>query len=799
MRAIGKLALVGLSLTLCQTGVPKQAVAEEAVPSVPLALTCILPEKQAPYEYRLTDQLTATRVSLRADESASFSFDEAPQGLVVKWYEVPTQYTVRQYDIDAVLLSEETAATGSLNRYHALSADCRSVTIDSDEAVAISEIAVYGQGALPADVQQWEPTEEKVDLLIVAAQPGAELSQFAGLLPAYAVERDIATAVVYMTDCGRRARAEEALTGLWGIGIKNEPVFAGFISDNNDLEFVVETMWEKDATVGYLTELIGSLNPKVVVTHAPMGEGILSTHAFTGKCVTEAVAAAAEQGLWQVDKLYLNGESADATRLNQELPLAAYGGRTAYGVAKEAYRAHVSQQLYWPTLSDAGYTLAATTVGEDVQKDDLFEHIDTAALIRHAAPTIAPTATPAPVEATAVPTVQPAPTPIAALPFAKGMDMQRLALGILIVGLLMSAALLLIFRKHLRKPWSVCALLLPCMAGVVLFLLLGGMPPKMENAAAAQGPLPSEAVLPTDTPAPTDTPKPTDTPTPAPAETAYVPPFEEVTFDTEHGYWAYRSPLLSVSVQRIYAENRGDPLCYFVADIVAADAYQLRPAFGSDAHTGGRAEYPWDIARTSRAVLLITGDNMIRSDTGQKGVIIRDGRLFLNNDQEDTLAVYPDMSLRIEKKWNQNATRMLEDGVENSFSFGPTLVIDGKVNPNAYKHRVNPRNPRAGLGMVEPGHYVAIVVDGRQKEYSIGLNMTDFAALFTEYGCQVAYNMDGGLSACMVFMGMQLNNHDALGLRDAGESAEQRKISDGVMFGYSELVPTAEEMEALED
>lgn len=49
------------------------------------------------------------------------------------------------------------------------------------------------------------------------------------------------------------------------------------------------------------------------------------------------------------------------------------------------------------------------------------------------------------------------------------------------------------------------------------------------------------------------------------------------------------------------------------------------------------------------------------------------------------------------------------------------------------------------------------MVDGRLPHYSHGLLLSEFAKLFEKEGCVMAYNLDGGASATMVFMGEYIN------------------------------------------
>ena len=70
--------------------------------------------------------------------------------------------------------------------------------------------------------------------------------------------------------------------------------------------------------------------------------------------------------------------------------------------------------------------------------------------------------------------------------------------------------------------------------------------------------------------------------------------------------------------------------------------------------------------------------------------------------------------------------------------------------------------------MVEAGHYVVIVTDGRQ-ESSRGLTLSEFAKLFEDRGCITAYNLDGGGTSVMFFENEMISSPSG---------AEERSISD---------------------
>ncbi|MEZ4628297.1 MAG: phosphodiester glycosidase family protein [Eubacteriales bacterium] len=277
-------------------------------------------------------------------------------------------------------------------------------------------------------------------------------------------------------------------------------------------------------------------------------------------------------------------------------------------------------------------------------------------------------------------------------------------------------------------------------------------------------------------------------------------PAEVVTVDEENGHWEYRTDTLSVMIDRVNTEytNYGGktyPLVYFVAHIRMREINAFRTVQSADNRNGAGAIKPWILARRNKAVLMITGDNLTESDTQYKSILIRDGKVFLDSAKCDIMAMYPDMTLKIYSPGEINASELLMDGVREAFSFAPSFIRDGAFTTEDVDHTArigNETNPRTGLGMVEPGHFVAIVVDGRQKDYSYGMRLSAFGELFVKEGCVEAYNLDGGVSACMLFMGEQLNRH---GNKRVGtvEDTYQRRIPDGLVWGYSDTVPSEDD------
>ncbi len=304
--------------------------------------------------------------------------------------------------------------------------------------------------------------------------------------------------------------------------------------------------------------------------------------------------------------------------------------------------------------------------------------------------------------------------------------------------------------------------------------------PQIEQTAAALELSPTPVVKPY-VPKPTISvePLPKPTPTVVPVDPYFLPEGEEVIEDEKNGYWLYRSPVLFVEINRI--REKAGPKTYFVADIRFKEGQTERAGFGSPKKPGKSYGALYKIAKQYQAVIAVNGDYITKVTGDKKGIIIRDGKEFLNKKKMDTLAFYPDGTMRVFRPGETTAKKLIEDGVKNTFSFGPTLINNGVIEPKLNKCRLQRRNPRTAVGMIEPYHYIFVVVDGRQRRYSVGMTMQQLAELFAKYNCQVAYNLDGGRSATMSFMGKNINRYN-------GSLTGQRKVPDALMFGFTDLL-----------
>ena len=226
----------------------------------------------------------------------------------------------------------------------------------------------------------------------------------------------------------------------------------------------------------------------------------------------------------------------------------------------------------------------------------------------------------------------------------------------------------------------------------------------------------------------------------------------------------YTSASTSLSIEKVSVGSGADAVTYFVADITAGDVTLIRSAFAKDSFGTNIIDYPSSIAATKNAVLAINGDYYGFRETG---IVVRNGVAYRDKGARQGLALRRDGSMALYDETATNAAALIADGVYHTLSFGPGLVADGtvvagidsiEIDTNFGNHSIQGDQPRTGVGMIQPGRFLWIVVDGRSTGYSRGVTLPEFAQLFADRGATVAYNLDGGGSSAMVFNGALVNN-----------------------------------------
>jgi len=651
-----------------------------------------------------------------------------------------------------------------------------------------------------------------VDVMLVCAHPGDEYLFLGGVLPLYAGEQGRSTVVVYLCESNEESQSS-AKKALLRFGDKAQAVFGSFSANYASTEEEQLQYWNSREVITYLVGIIRQYKPAVVLTHQPLGEYGNGAHIVASNSTFMAVRYApdsgrypessASYGAWQVQRLFFHQYGENLITLDRSQPIARFNDMTALEMDQQGYACY--PKTYPIKITDeAGYTSAqyglASAVDEalfDPSKGDIFAGLDASLLGPTITPYIAPSPTPICTTTTESGIVISATSPIAV---SVSEDITTATSTLIVIlticcGLVGFAALLgAIFQKK-GSRFRVASIII-CVAFLLGAVLLN-IGCFRQNSVAAPKPEQLQTETVKTTPNPTNNVKvivnSEPTPIPDPWDQYFrsaSDPAEVVVIDPENEHWEYRSDKLSILIDRVHiTKPNGKPITYCIANI------RMR---GEDAFLAGvrndnpleqpRLEHAWHMARRYRAILGITGDNLIQADVNEKGILMRNGKVYSINQAQDILAFYSsDLTVKIFKPRTISVEELKEQGVQNTFSFGPTMLNNGVRDLSSRRQRLGKQNPRCGIGMVEPGHFIAITVDGRQNNYSVGMSIEEFTQLFYLTGCQIAYNLDGGASTAMIFMGECLNQHSGI------NSDVQRPWTDGLFWGKSELVPTVDD------
>lgn len=224
--------------------------------------------------------------------------------------------------------------------------------------------------------------------------------------------------------------------------------------------------------------------------------------------------------------------------------------------------------------------------------------------------------------------------------------------------------------------------------------------------------------------------------------------------DVQQTAHSYKNANISVTIDTV----EKDGVVYFLADIYVADIKYFKTAFAKNADVLASEEHTDKIAQEVNAIIAINGDSCLRTN----GLIVRNGSLYpMGSTDADLLIMYQDGSMVTLSAAEADKDKIIAEAPYQVWAFGPMLLKDGQAiteftSPQHIAGSAN--NPRTAVGYYEPGHYCFLVVDGRQEGYSYpGMSCAQMSVLFQELGCKAAYNLDGGKTSEMAFMGELFN------------------------------------------
>ena len=248
----------------------------------------------------------------------------------------------------------------------------------------------------------------------------------------------------------------------------------------------------------------------------------------------------------------------------------------------------------------------------------------------------------------------------------------------------------------------------------------------------------------------------------APSDFSAAFPDEDTGAQALH---SYQSDTLRIAVNRVQ-ENE---ITYYVADIWIKNIDVFQTAFAKGRYGQGIHEAPVAMAENNHAIFAVTGDYY---GARAKGIVIRNGELYRDTLFSDICVLFADGVMETYTKDEFSIDSAIERRAYQAWSFGPRLLDNGQPIEE-FTDAIKGKNPRCAIGYYEPGHYCLVIVDGRQPGYSVGMTLAELSKLFYDLGCTIAYNLDGGQTAMMVFEGKPVNQAYKGG----------RQTSDIIYFG----------------
>ena len=365
------------------------------------------------YKKGLFDNVTTYSYVLKPEDAFSLVSEKGIASVYFLFDEVPGEFLITDNETGVMKTFGRGFLHECVDLESAFGRAPKSIRLSFPEkGVRLNEIYAFTSGELPGFVQQWEePVEGETDLVLFSTHGDDEQLFFAGLLPYYAGEREYRVQVVYLTDHNNnsRKRIHEMLDGLWTVGVRAYPVFGTFPDIySGSLEEALQNYRDvgirEEELLRFVVEQLRRFRPKVAVGHDLAGEYGHGMHKLYADLLCKAVKISADParypelaekyGLWDVPKTYLHLYKENPIRMNWDVPLETFDGKTAYEVTRDlgfpCHKTQVRAYIWYfrgsPTAdsvdeySPCDFGLYRSTVGPDLEKNDFFENLTTYAV-----------------------------------------------------------------------------------------------------------------------------------------------------------------------------------------------------------------------------------------------------------------------------------------------------------------------------------------------------------------------------------------------------------------------------------
>lgn len=225
----------------------------------------------------------------------------------------------------------------------------------------------------------------------------------------------------------------------------------------------------------------------------------------------------------------------------------------------------------------------------------------------------------------------------------------------------------------------------------------------------------------------------------------------DVYIHEQENYWCYTSEESKVTIEKFRRYNSD----VYIADIEITDAKQFKHVYASDT-LDGTLRTVTDMTNKYNPIIAInaTGFNKEQNNLPM-GTVGALGKInYFSNNRASIAMGYNGMLNIVDAKTPSDYIPYKPFWIS---SFGRSLVSNYNLTQTEKGNTNIPLAPRTAIGQKDsPNKFIVIVVDGRTST-SPGVNYYQLATLFKEKEARIAYNLDGGGSTTLTFMGNIIN------------------------------------------
>ena len=284
----------------------------DAAGEIPCTIT--VPQGREAAVDHLRDDDYRTRFTLAAGQTLTVEWTEEAGGVLLEWFDVNYHTEIILYDEAGQVVHRESNSTVPYRMYLP-AAGARKMTVKAIRSMAsLCEVKVLPVGETPVNCA----TTGKVDLMLILSGVSDELDMMGGLLPLYAGEHGIKTALVYMgRDDGNQV--QEAFRALEAMGLD---VVTVFMQKEDHLTYNrgrMASYWKEDSLKTELVTLLRTYGPKVVVTVDPEDSSPMVRTAYTGWLINSVVTKAVKSKKTDVPVQKLYHLSQEGTTVVEEI------------------------------------------------------------------------------------------------------------------------------------------------------------------------------------------------------------------------------------------------------------------------------------------------------------------------------------------------------------------------------------------------------------------------------------------------------------------------------------------------